>query len=156
MLLYLLRHAEAEAAAASDEARRLTAKGEHQAVRVGKFCHRNGLVPALILTSPVTRALQTARLVARELPEVELLEAPWAACGMGCERACAELEACGKVDSVMLVGHQPDLGILAAFLLGAASAACLHVRKASLAALEVRTWRGGGAGLEFFVPARLM
>jgi phosphohistidine phosphatase len=156
MLLYLLRHAEAEVSASTDEARRLTAKGEHQAARVGKFCQRHGVRPALILSSPVTRALQTARIVARELPEAGLVEAPWAACGMGCEQACAELEACGSEGPVMLVGHQPDLGMLASFLLGAGSGGCLHVRKASLAALEVQAWRTGRAGLEFFVPARLM
>ena len=61
MLLCLLRHAEAEMLAANDHSRRLTPKGEEQAERVGKFCRKQGIEPAVILSSPVTRALQTAK-----------------------------------------------------------------------------------------------
>ncbi len=38
MQLFLLRHAEAEPYAASDEKRTLTEKGSKQAESVGKFC----------------------------------------------------------------------------------------------------------------------
>ena len=78
MLIYLLRHAEAEVLAASDHARRLTPKGDEQALRVGKFCHRQGIKPPVILSSPVTRAWQTANLVAKSLSEAEVVKVPWA------------------------------------------------------------------------------
>ena len=67
MQLFLLRHAEAEPEAATDEMRALTAKGSKQAESVGKFCLKHGFVPEIILTSPLTRAEETARLVAGEL-----------------------------------------------------------------------------------------
>jgi len=155
MTLYLLRHAEAEALAASDFARCLTGKGEDQAGRVGKFCRKHGLVPDIILSSPVTRALQTAKLVQRSLGDCELIEVPWAACGMSPDAACDELRAYAKVPAVMLVGHQPDLGELAAILLGCNSAASLHVRKSLLCAIDLSSDLRHGA-LEFFVPAKLM
>ena len=155
MTLYLLRHAEAEALAESDSARRLTAKGEGQAERVGKFCLENGIAPEVILSSPVTRALQTAKIVRKSLPDAELIEVPWAACGMDPRKACDELEACGKFSSVMLVGHQPDLGHLAATLLGCDNVGSLHVRKSLLCAIDLsRGFRRGV--LEFFVPVKLM
>lgn len=155
MMLYLLRHAEAEAHAISDSARRLTAKGEQQAGRTGKFCRKHGIRPAVILSSPVTRALQTAKIVAEVLDDAEVIEAPWAACGMDPCSAADELESCAKLPSVMLVGHQPDLGDLAAMLLGIGNAAALRVRKSLLCAMEA-DMRSRSAALEFFVPAKLM
>jgi phosphohistidine phosphatase len=157
MLLCLLRHAEAEVLAASDRARRLTPKGEEQAERVGKFCRKQGIAPAVILTSPVTRALQTAKLVAKSLADAELIEVPWAQCGMDPWAAMDELKAYAKFPSLMLVGHQPDLGALAAVLLGMDNVQHLHVRKALLAAIDASHGLSTGAGvLQFFVPVKLM
>lgn len=155
MTLYLLRHAEAEVLAASDSARRLTAKGEDQAGRVGKFCREHGLVPGIILASPVTRARQTAKLVQKSLGDCELIEIAWAACGMAPETALGELRAYGKLPAVMLVGHQPDLGHLAATLLGCDDVASLHVRKSLLCGIDLSPDLRRGV-LEFFVPAKLM
>jgi len=155
MTLYLLRHAEAEALAASDCARRLTAKGEGQAARVGTFCRKHDLAPEVILASPVMRALQTARLVRKSLSDCELIEVPWAACGMAPEIARDELRAYAKLHAVMLVGHQPDLGHLAATLLGCDNVASLHVRKSLLCGINLSPDLRHGV-LEFFLPAKLM
>ena len=141
--------------AASDSARRLTGKGEVQAGRTGKFCRKHGIVPDVILSSPVTRALQTAKIVAGNFESAELVEVPWAACGMDPFQAVDELEAYKKLSSAMLVGHQPDLGALAALLIGCDNVGALHVRKSLLCAIDAsRGFRHGV--LEFFVPARLM
>jgi len=155
MTLYLLRHAEAEVLAASDHARRLTSKGEDQAERTGKFCRKHGFASEVILSSPVTRALQTAKIVHKNLGDSELIEVPWAACGMSPETACEELRAYAKLNAVMLVGHQPDLGHLAATLLGCDNVGSLHVRKSLLCAIDVSPDFRRGV-LEFFVPAKLM
>lgn len=155
MTLYLLRHAEAEALAASDHARRLTPKGEDQAERTGKFCRRHDVLPEVILSSPVTRALQTAKIVQESLSDSELIEVPWAACGMDPDTARDELRAYAKLNAVMLVGHQPDLGRLAATLLGCDNAGSLHVRKSLLCAIDLSPDLRHGV-LEFFIPAKLM
>ncbi len=157
MLLYLLRHAEAEVSAGADRDRRLTEKGRDQAVRAGEFCRRRGIVPGVILTSPVRRALETARLVAKCLPAAELIEVPWASCGMDPAAAIAELGAFAKFSSVMLVGHQPDLGELQAELLGLPRPQGLRVRKCLLAGIDAGDNIGAGRGsLQFFVPVKLM
>ena len=155
MTLYLLRHAEAEALAASDYARRLTPKGEDQAERTGKFCRRHDVLPEVILSSPVTRALQTAKIVQKSLSDSGLIEVPWAACGMDPDTARDELRAYAKLNAVMLVGHQPDLGHLAATLLGCDNAGSLHVRKSLLCAIDLSPDLRHGV-LEFFIPAKLM
>ena len=56
MLLYFLRHAEAEDEVTSDFDRKLTPKGLEQADKAGKFCVRFGLIPDVILSSPVSTA----------------------------------------------------------------------------------------------------
>lgn len=157
MIIYLLRHAEAEELATSDAARRLTPKGDEQSARVGKFCREHGIKPELVLSSPVTRAWQTAKIVSRAWPDAELVEAPWAACGMDPARAMEELGACTKFPSVMLVGHQPDLSLLAAELLGLSGAGALRVRKALLAGIDASHGVGRGRGvLQFFLPVKMM
>src|SRR5260370_8172594 len=67
MNLYLLRHADAEEEAASDGERQLTGRGREQARPIGRFCARNDLYPEKIITSPLVRAQQTAKIVADEL-----------------------------------------------------------------------------------------
>lgn len=158
MRLYLLRHGEAAPTASVDAARRLTGKGEAQAARVGKFCLQHGLVPELILASPVLRARQTAECVAGEIGAAsELLEAPWASCGMSPRRAIDELGAYTNFGSLMLVGHEPDLGLLASALIGLTRPMALHVRKALLMAIDFHGVPAEGCGeLQLFVPAKLM
>lgn len=159
MLILFLRHAEAEGDSEDDFSRKLTGKGKDQASRVGEFCVKAQLVPGLILTSPVLRALQTAQRVADKIGRVPVVEAGWLACGMApetCLSKLSELPASSVKNPLMLVGHEPDFSETIAALLGCKSCEALHVRKACLAGLEVQAWRRGGAVLEFFVPARLM
>ena len=155
MRLYLLRHAEAEDHAATDAARELTPKGLEQARTVGAFCQRHTLRPDLILTSPFRRTVQTGETVAEALQQ-PMATAPFVASGMTPEIALAELLAYQRFASVMLVGHQPDLGELAASLLGLCGGDALPVGKASLICLRVNRLAPGGASLRFFLSIKLM
>lgn len=156
MRLYLLRHADAAPYAASDRERELTPKGDEQARVVGEFCRRQAIRPELILTSPFRRTVQTAALVAAALGDGQPREAAFLASGMEPETALVELRAYERLASVMLVGHQPDLGMLAASLLGLKADGNLPVSKASLACIELDHVTPGGGSLAFFLPARMM
>lgn len=119
MDLILWRHAEAEdgAPTLSDEKRRLTARGEKQAYDMAKWLRQRLPKKPKILVSPAVRTQQTAHTLA--LPfEIE----PRIAVGA----AAADLiAASGWPDhsgTVLLVGHQPTLGQLAAYLLAGAEA----------------------------------
>jgi len=152
-MIYFLRHAEAETTAGSDRARRLTAKGLEQAEKVGEFCRSSGLLPALIVTSPVVRARQTAAIVAGTLG-VELVEKDWLACGMSpatCLHELAHLRG-----DIMLVGHEPDFSAAIASLVGLHDPGAIRIRKASLTAVEISDFARGTGGLQFSIPARLM
>ena len=155
MLLYILRHANADTEAATDEARELSEKGREQARTVAQFCTRQGIRPHVIFSSPLVRAQQTAKPVAKELG-MEVSTAPWLACGATPEGILGQLSALKGAASVMLVGHQPDFGELIAHLIGASDGGNIDVRKASLTLIEVLLPRKGGGRLEFCIPAKLM
>jgi len=155
MLLYLLRHANADTKAATDDARALSEKGRAQAEQVGRFCEAHDMHLSVVLSSPVRRAHETAVVVAEKM-RAELLVVPWLACGMHPEAAMEELRAYRSHGSVMLVGHEPDFSQLAAHLLGLATATALHVRKASLTLIDLGYLRAGAGCLQFSLPCRLM
>ncbi len=155
MHLYLLRHANADTIAPSDDARLLSEKGMMQAVKVARFCEAHGIQPSLVLTSPVRRAHDTAQIVAAHL-RAEMMIVPWLACGMSPSIALDELRAFRSHGSVMIVGHEPDFSSLIAHLLGTPSGENVAVKKASLTLLEVETLARGAARLDFFLPSRLM
>ncbi len=155
MLVYLLRHANADTPAPPNDDRVLTEKGHAQSRQVAEFCLSHGLRPAVILTSPLHRAHQTAEPVAQALGG-ELLVAPWLASGMHPETAVEELRAYRSFESVMLVGHEPDFSRLGAHLLGLPSHNALHLRKASLTLLDLPVLRAGAATLKSTLPCQLM
>jgi len=166
MQLFLLRHAEAEAEAASDEIRALTAKGSKQAESIGKFCLKHGFVPEMILSSPLTRAEETARLVARELNLSNLVQtAKFLRPGLTPERALSGLrellvdpmkrEKYPEKAIIMLVGHEPDFSNLTGVLIGG-RAESVHFRKATLMGLAVQELKPGGATIEFLVPVKCL
>ena len=156
MLLYLLRHADAEGVRTTDAARELTPEGKRQAAAVGAYCQRQGIGPELILASPYRRTMQTAEAVARALGGVTLQNEPFLKSGMDPLGAFEGLQGYGWAGSLLLVGHQPDLGQLAAALLGINDAGGMEVGKATLIALEVDRLAPRGGSLRFFVPVEMI
>ena len=166
MQLFLLRHAEAGPDAANDEARTLTAKGSKQAESIGKFCREHCFVPEMILSSPLTRAKETARLVARELDLPKLVRTEeFLRAGMNAERAFSGLreflvdvmkrEKYLEKASIMLVGHEPDFSNLAAALIGG-RAESVHFRKATLMGLTLQELKPGAGTIEFLIPVKCL
>jgi phosphohistidine phosphatase len=164
MQLFLLRHAEAEPYAANDEKRMLTAKGSKQAESIGRFCLRQGFIPEMILSSPLVRAEETARLVARELNLPKLVQiADFLRAGMTSERAFSGLrelsvdrakrEKYSEKTSIMLVGHEPDFSNLAGALIGG-RAGNVHFRKATLMGLTLQELKPGAGTIEFLIPVK--
>ncbi len=110
MELILWRHAEAEEGG-PDEERRLTPKGERQAEKIATFLRPRLPEDTRILCSPALRAEQTLRALTENFETTPALAAG--------ARAQDVLEAVGwpDADSVLVVGHQPYLGQIAALLL---------------------------------------
>lgn len=156
MKLYVLRHADAGTSAPSDNLRALSSKGVDQTERVAEFCKRHQQIPDIILHSPVRRARETAELFGEGMGQHRLIEVPWLDCGMTPEVAMKQLSTYHEFPSILLVGHEPDFSNLVAFCLGLGDPGALHIRKASLACLELDTLTAGGGRLEYLVPAKLL
>ena len=73
MQIYILRHGIAEDAGPgqSDSERALTSEGKKKLRNVLRAAHEAGVTPALILTSPLKRAVQTAELAAEILASLD-------------------------------------------------------------------------------------
>ena len=155
MLLYLLRHADADTVPVRGDDRPLSEKGKGQAKDVARFCKENEVAPALILSSPLLRAHETAQPVAETL-KVPVTVVPWLDSGMRPETALEELKAYRSHPGVMIVGHEPDFSALVAHLVGLPSPTLIHVRKGSLTAVQIDVLRAGAGRLEFSIPCKMM
>lgn len=125
MDLILWRHAEAEDGT-PDAKRCLTARGRKQAKQVAHWLKKRLPAEARILASPATRTVQTAEALALPFKQLDKL-------GTGAS-AASLLGAVGwphAGGTVVVVGHQPTLGRVAAQLL-TGDAADWSVRKGAL------------------------
>ena len=114
MRLFLVRHAEAEPGP-PDDLRALTAQGREQARTLGKRLAANGVRPDALLSSPLLRARETAQELGRALGvEAETDEA----LAPGATADDVRSASAARGDTVIVVGHQPDCGEIAAALTG--------------------------------------
>lgn len=114
MDLILWRHAEAfEMREVQDDLdRALTPKGERQAQRVATWLNRQLPSTARVLVSPARRAQQTAAALERKLRTQAALAPDGTVEGLLHAARWPEAR-----EPVLVVGHQPTLGLAAAYLL---------------------------------------
>jgi phosphohistidine phosphatase len=113
MDLILWRHAEAlESTEHDDLERALTTKGERQAQKVAEWLNRHLAHSTRVLVSPALRCQQTAQALGRKFRTVPSL-APGAAPGT----VLAAARWPDAVEPVLVVGHQPTLGLVASLAL---------------------------------------
>jgi len=160
MILYLIRHAWADhddnSAWPDDRQRPLNAAGQARfAALIGLLAER-GFRPQMIATSPLVRCRQTADLVAAGIEPPPVIE----------ERAeLAPDSDLSKIlrwtrkqarghDQVAWVGHAPDIGDLASWLIGGRPGS-IDFAKGAIAALRFAALPEIGAGrLRWMVTAK--
>ena len=133
MDLILWRHADAEIASEGEDdlSRELTVKGEKQAVRMAAWLDRHLPEGARILVSPARRTEQTAKALNRKYKlRDELVPDSNADEVLALIKWDSEKGPQGK-GPVLLVGHQPYLGEIAARLLGMQEHSCA-IRKGAV------------------------
>lgn len=111
MELILWRHAEAEDGS-PDSTRELTGKGERQARKMAAWLESRLPRGTRIVSSPATRCQQTARALGK-FEEVRSIAVGASANDVLAAAGWPEADA-----TVVVVGHQPTLGEVAALLLG--------------------------------------
>jgi phosphohistidine phosphatase len=138
--LYIVRHGiavEHGTSGFSEEERPLTEEGIRKMETAAAGYRKLGVIPAVILTSPLTRARQTAEILAAEYGrKVRLEVCPELSPGGSRTRLYQEIAGHAEEESLMLVGHEPSLGEIAGEIAFGSSGCCLELKK------------GGGCGLE--------
>lgn len=158
--LFLVRHAIAAERGPSypdDRKRPLTPEGISRFKRTVEGLKAYDVSLDLVVTSPLLRATETAALLVAGIgnkPRLEVLEA-LAPGG----RMTAVLEAIGKYGKrfrhIALVGHEPDLGDLAARLLRARGT--VEFKKGAVCCLELDGAMPTGPGtLKWLLPPRAL
>jgi phosphohistidine phosphatase len=157
--IYLVRHAIAAERGdewPDDSKRPLTERGIGRFKEVVRGLRSLDVGLDEIFTSPLVRARQTAELLAAGVdgkPIVKTLDS--LAPGHAPATVMAQLAKTAGRPRIALVGHEPGLGELAAYLIGAQRA--LPFRKGGVCRVEVGGLTGKRAGsLVWFVPPKIL
>jgi phosphohistidine phosphatase len=146
--LYIIRHAIAaeRGDAWPDDARRpLTHEGAARMRQVVKGLVELGVDIDLVLTSPLVRAVETAEIVSRGLKsKPRVVRVPALAPGGAPVRVAEALASHSTPRALALVGHEPELGELAGWLIGTRTP--LAFKKGGVARIDVAEWPPAGKG----------
>ena len=144
MELFVIRHAIAEPLGKqnefSDEKRALTDEGRSRMREVVKGLSKLGVEFDLILTSPLTRAAETAEIVAAGagLSKKEIKQTGNLVPGAAPELLFAEIKGLAGVEAIALIGHQPDLGCLISRIIQSdVGTLSIQLKKGSVCCLNV-------------------
>lgn len=120
MKLVVVRHAAAveRSPDISEETRYLTPEGRVFFRKTARTMLKNGVEPGLILTSPLLRAVQTADILVETLAySGPFIVRDELRPGFDIQDLEKLLDDYPSVDELVLVGHEPDLSTLVAFLI---------------------------------------
>lgn len=152
MRLYIARHGVAEERSAwpDDDLRPLTAKGVHGVEHVASALVAAGVAPRAVMSSPLARADQTARILGEALGAP--VEHDERIAGMFAVRDVRAMhEADGRPGEFMLVGHEPSLSMLLEELTGARVA----FKKGACARIDFEVLAPDGGTLVWLVTPAL-
>jgi phosphohistidine phosphatase len=157
MIVYFLRHGLAgvrEEWQGDDAGRPLTKKGRKNMRTQARTLAQLELPLDVILTSPLTRACQTADIVANELKMVALLKqderlAP----GFGRDGLELLLADYPAAKTIMLVGHEPDFSLTISALTGGGK---VILKKGGLARVDITATAPLQGDLVWLLPPKIM
>lgn len=156
--LYLVRHAIAAERGREwpdDDLRPLTTGGIRKFEKAVAGLANLKIVVNEVLTSPLVRARQTADLLSSGLPNrppVRVLEA--LAPGDEPARLMEEAARVSRSRRVALVGHEPGLGELAAFLIGAERA--VPFKKGGVCRIDLKSTNARSGTLVWFLTPKIL
>jgi phosphohistidine phosphatase len=157
--LYLVRHgvaAERGPDYPDDSKRPLTSKGMAALKREAKALNALGIGFDLIITSPLTRTRQTADILAEHLEGKPTVTHSDALAPAGTPGAVMqEIGRHARKRRIALVGHEPNIGELAARLIGARSP--MAFKKGAICRIDFEVLPPKALGeLRWFMPPRVL
>ncbi|MBI3899826.1 MAG: phosphohistidine phosphatase SixA [Gammaproteobacteria bacterium] len=163
MKLLLIRHAKAEERAFSlfstdnDAARRLSDEGRKSMRKYAKGLRQ--IVPTIdvLATSPLLRAHETAEIVADAFACDALIEVPALAPSGSAAEVVEWLKQQAPGVTVVLVGHEPNLGSLVDWLLTGRETGFIDFKKGGACLIEFPARAAPGTGkLQWLAPPSLL
>jgi len=162
MILYVIRHAWAEEPDdpkwTDDRQRPLTDEGRQRFAKMVKLLADRGFAPELAATSPLLRCRQTAELVAKHSPQrPRIIERTELEPNSDLEGLMHWTRAhAGDLEQLAWIGHAPDVGQMAASLIGDARGA-IRFAKGAVAAIRFEgPPRLGQGELQWLVTAKIL
>jgi len=155
MEVYILRHGIAEQVGpnGSDADRALTPKGRQKLRRVLRLVRAAGVRPSIVLTSPLLRAVQTAEVAAEIFAyQHELVQTPALLPTVSPKDVWQELRVRKNQQAPLLVGHEPSLSQIAAYLLGTPDLR-IELKKAGLVRVDLEKFGPAPSGILKWVLA---
>jgi len=157
--LYLIRHAVAEErgdAWPDDTKRPLSDDGASRMRKAARGLARLGVAVDVVLTSPLVRARQTADIVAAGIdPRPSLVTIESLAPDGSYAAVVADLEKHARKTRIALVGHEPNIGELAARLIGSRHA--IEFKKGAVCQIDLETLPPSGPGdLRWLMTAKML
>ena len=151
MRIYLMRHATAVerlgGAILNDSQRPLTDDGRAETRMMASALKKLNARPSIVVSSPLTRTRQTAEIIQEVLGvEGELKIADGLAPGGTSGEVFKNLKKLSPFEDLFLVGHEPDIGRLAADLMLAGPEVMIPFKKAAVIRVDVQdlppSWPG--------------
>jgi phosphohistidine phosphatase len=143
MELYIIRHAIAQPLGQknefTDEKRALTAEGRDRMREAAKGLRKLGVEFDVVLTSPLTRAVETAEIIADTfgLGKTEIEQTASLAPGASIDELFAEIKRRTGAESIALVGHQPDLGEIISCIAQGGDSLAIQFKKGSVCCINI-------------------
>jgi phosphohistidine phosphatase len=162
MELFILRHAEAvdlaEVASGLDADRHLSDEGKMKLRLYAKSLKYLGVSFDLIYSSPYKRAMETAEIAAEMLDYKKGVEkCDYLLPGGDQGQLFNLLQKHIDQPSVLLVGHEPSLGLLASMLISGKKGYNLRFKKCGLCLIEINEFPPKGLGeLIWFLTPKIM
>jgi phosphohistidine phosphatase len=157
--IYLIRHGVAEERGPSwpDDAKRpLTEEGIARMRKSVRGLSRLGVSFDVVLTSPLTRAKQTADVAAAGVsPRPSIVTVESLAPDGSFAAVMADLEKYARKTRIAIVGHEPAIGELAARLIGSRHA--IEFKKGAVCRIDLETLPPSGPGeLRWLLTPKIM
>jgi phosphohistidine phosphatase len=155
--IYLLRHGTAEprGPGVPEATRALTPEGKVEIRAVARQASETAkIAPDLILSSPFTRALETARIAGKAVGCTKIIETKSLLPDLAPTQIWNEIREHRDVKELLVAGHEPHLSRFAAFLLEAPVA--VDMKKGALLRIDVQDREGPPRGvLKWMLTPRL-
>jgi len=158
MKLLIIRHAIAVdrgVSGVSDDERPLTPDGEKKFRQAARGLADAAPRPAVLFTSPLLRARQTAEIAAAAWGRLKARDLPALASG-DMDGLAAALAEQPQDATIAVVGHEPHVSDLLARLLGGAAAERLTFRKGGAALVELPGGLAEGGRLVWYLRPRIL